>query len=152
MEFHIVINLKWFRRISKPKKSTIIFGTEHVKLGLVKNCLNSIIRWLANVTILLFTRTFETWYFCFSRKEKGIEHDPFVFWNLRAMCFFVLFVLLQTDPTDNKKIEADQWRWQTLHEYSGQPPEAFYSQKNNSCTPCVPMFEFRSYGGAQWLQ
>ena len=42
MEFHIVINLKWFRRISKPKKSTIIFGTEHVKLGLVKNCLNLI--------------------------------------------------------------------------------------------------------------
>ena len=48
--------------------------------------------------------------------------------------------VLQTDPTDNRKIEADQWRWQTLHEYSGQPPEAFYSQKNNSCMPCVPMF------------
>ena len=46
--------------------------TEHAKLGLVKNCLNSVIhvRWLANVTILLFTITFETWYFCFSHKAN----------------------------------------------------------------------------------
>ena len=55
-----------------------VLATEHAKLGLVKNCLNSIMHWLANVTILLFTWTFETWYFCFSRKAKGILHDPFV--------------------------------------------------------------------------
>ena len=46
--------------------------------------LNSIMRWLSNVTILLFTRTFETWYSCFSRKAKGILHDPFVFWYLKG--------------------------------------------------------------------
>ena len=61
-----------------------VLATEHAKLGLVKNCLNSIMRWLANVTILHFTRTFETWFFCFSRKVKGILHDPFVFWYLKG--------------------------------------------------------------------
>ena len=60
-------------------------ATEHAKLGLVKNCLNSIMHWLANMTILLFTRTFETWYFCFSRTAKGILHDPFVFWYLNPL-------------------------------------------------------------------
>ena len=28
--------------------------------------------------------------------------------------------LLTDDPTENRKIETDQWRWQTLHEYSSQ--------------------------------
>ena len=33
--------------------------------------------WPANVTILLFTQTFATWYFCFPC--KGIQHYPLVF-------------------------------------------------------------------------
>ena len=91
--FH-VYSFKWvlismliwngFVKYQNRKKSTIILATEHVKLGFVKNYLNSIILWLANVTILLFTRTFETWYFCFSLKAKGIRHDPLVFWKLKG--------------------------------------------------------------------
>ena len=89
MGFDIEINLKWFRGIPKPKKNLRWFlVTEHAKLGLVKNCLNSVIRWLANVTILLFTRTFETWFFCFSRKAKAYNTIPLFSENLRAMCFF----------------------------------------------------------------
>ena len=59
-------------------------ATEHAKLGLVKNCLNSIMRWLANVTILLFTQTFETWYFSFS-----IQYDPLVFWQRKGNVLFL---------------------------------------------------------------
>ena len=40
MGFDIDLNLKWFRGTLKPKK----LATEHAKLGLVKNCLNSIMR------------------------------------------------------------------------------------------------------------
>ena len=77
------LNGFWYRwNIKTEKNLRSVLATEHAKSGLVKNCLNSIMRWLANVTILLFTRTFETWYFCFSRKAKGIPHDPFVFWYL----------------------------------------------------------------------
>ena len=75
-----------FVKYQNRKKSTIIFGnrTSDVKLGFVKNCLNSITLWLANVTILLFMQMFETWYFCFSHKAKGIQHDPLVFWKLKS--------------------------------------------------------------------
>ena len=84
--FH-VFSFKWFlisiliwngfveHQNRKNLRSVLV--TEHAKLGLVQNCLNSILRWLTNMTILLFTWTFETWYFCFSRKAKGILHDPF---------------------------------------------------------------------------
>ena len=93
--FH-VYSFKWvlisiliwngFVKYQNRKKSTIILATEHVKLGFVKNCLNSIILWLANVTILLFTRTFETWYFCFSCKAKCIRHDPPCFLKTYGQC------------------------------------------------------------------
>ena len=73
--FH-VFSFKWvlisiliwngFVEHQNRKKSTISFGNR------------------TNVTILLFTRTFETWYFCFSRKAKGILHDAFVFWYLKG--------------------------------------------------------------------
>ena len=93
--FH-VYSFKWvlisiliwngFVKYQNRKKSTIIFGnrTSDVKLGFVKNCLNSITLWLANMTILLFMQMFETWYFCFSHKAKGIQHDPLVFWKLKS--------------------------------------------------------------------
>ena len=160
MGFDIDLNLKWFRGTLKPKKNLrSVLGTDHAKMGLVRNCLNSIMRWLANMTILsglhtanlswqtrvgkpnlvsvndtktgvkhvckllasnrnmfancfyafhthqlefadtslptlvcrvkaalLFTRTFETWFFCFSRKAKGILHDQLFSDTLRAMC------------------------------------------------------------------
>ena len=69
--------VSWNIKTEKSLRS--VLATEHAKLSLVKNCLNSIMRRLANLTILLFTRTFETGYFCFSRKAKGILHDPLVF-------------------------------------------------------------------------
>ena len=81
----LIWNGSWTIKTEKNLRS--VLATEHAKLGLFKNCLNSIMRWLANVTIfLLFTWTFETWYSCFFHKAKGILHDPYVFWYLRAMC------------------------------------------------------------------
>ena len=62
------------------KKSTIIFGN--------KNMLNWVLLiklFKFNYTLtskrdnLTFHATYETWYFCFSRKAKGIQHDPIVF-------------------------------------------------------------------------
>ena len=44
MGFDIDLNLKWFRGTSKPKNLQSVLATEHAKLGLVKNCLNSIMR------------------------------------------------------------------------------------------------------------
>ena len=74
----VLISILIFEMVSwniKTEKNLRSFlATEHIKLGFVKNCLNSITLWLANVTILLFTRTFATWYFCFSRKAKDIQH------------------------------------------------------------------------------
>ena len=67
--FH-VFSFKWvlisiliwngFVKHQNRKKYRSVLATEHDKLGLVKNCLNSIIimRWLANMTVLLFPRTF----------------------------------------------------------------------------------------------
>ena len=66
-----------------------LLATEHANLGLVKNCLNSIKRWVANVTILLFTRTFETWDFRFFRNAKGMQYDPLVFWKLKGDVLFL---------------------------------------------------------------
>ena len=80
--FHNVFSFKWVL-ISKPKKIYDHFWQQNML-----NCLNSIMRWLANVTILLFTWTFETWYFCFSRKAKGIQHNPLVFLKTYRRCAF----------------------------------------------------------------
>ena len=45
MGFDIDLNLKWFRGTLKPKKNLrSVLATKHAKLGLVKNCLNSIMR------------------------------------------------------------------------------------------------------------
>ena len=41
MGFDVDLNLNWFRGTSKPKK---VLATEHAKSGLVRNCLNSIMR------------------------------------------------------------------------------------------------------------
>ena len=90
--FH-VFSFKWvlisiliwnaFVEHQNRKKST----TEHAKLGLVKNCLNSIMRWLANVTIfLLFTRTFETWYSCFSRNWAKVYYTIPLFSDTLGQC------------------------------------------------------------------
>ena len=94
--FHDVFSFKWvlisiliwngFVEYQNRKKSTIIFGnlTEHAELGLVKNCLISIIRWLANVAILLFNRTFEV----FLVKQKVYSTILLFSETLRAMCSF----------------------------------------------------------------
>ena len=57
--------------IKTEKNLRSVLATEHAKLGLVKNCLNSILRWLTNVAILLFTWTFEGWE---TRWDKSLRH------------------------------------------------------------------------------
>ena len=42
MGFNIDINLKRFRGISTEKNIRSFLATEHAKLGIIKNCLNSI--------------------------------------------------------------------------------------------------------------
>ena len=106
--------VSWNIRTEKSLPSLLLLAREHAKLGLVTNWVKfiSIIRWWANLTILLFTWTFVTWYFCFPCKAKLT--NPF--WQTR----------LVTPSTDK---------------HYSIPLEAFYSQKNNnSCTPCMPMF------------
>ena len=93
--FH-VFSFKWFLisiliwngfvEHQNRKNLWSVLATEHAKLGLVKNCLNSIMRWLANVTILLSRERLKLDTFVFLAQQKVYYTIPLFSDTLRAMC------------------------------------------------------------------